>query len=49
MFIIDSIINCCYGCWNLVKTGSYNNTESANLLKEEIVEVHFNQIYRNNN
>ena len=48
MFIIDSILNCCNGCWNLIKTGSYNNTESSNLLKEETVEVHFNQIYRDN-
>lgn len=45
MFIIDSIINCCNGCLNFVKTGSYN-TESTNLLKEDTVEVHFNQIYR---
>ena len=49
MIIIDSIINCCNGCWTFVKTGSYTNTESTNLLKEEIVEVHFNQIYRDNN
>jgi hypothetical protein len=49
MIFIDSIINCCKGCWNLAKTGSYSNTESKNLLKEEIVEVHFNQIYRDIN
>ncbi len=50
MFIISSILNFCNGfwkgCWNLVKTGSISNTESNNLLKEETVEVHFNQIYR---
>ena len=49
IIIIESLLNSCIGCWNLGKTDSCNNKELTNSLKEEIVEVHFNQIYRDNN
>lgn len=50
MYIIDSIVNCCKSCWNLIKIGSYTpESETKNLISSDSVEINFNQIYRDSN